>query len=59
MECKHEHFHTEHREKGMTRFIPRGWERENEDDCFEYVTLTDSYVICDDCGEVIDVEYGD
>lgn len=58
-ECQHRYTHEETREQSVCRYVPSHCERENDDDPFETVTVRDVYVICDVCGECLEVLCGD
>lgn len=57
--CQHTHFHAEHRTHTECRYIPSSWGPDDPDDPYETVVLTDTLWICDDCGEILDVDIAD
>ena len=57
-ECQHEHVRTEAREQLVCRYLPHGWERD-DDDPYETVAVRDIYVWCEDCGECVECIAGD
>jgi hypothetical protein len=57
-ECQHVHTYTDSTHSTHCRYIPSSWERD-DDDPFETVTVTDTYVYCSDCGELLECLCGD
>lgn len=57
-ECRHELSREVVTEHLVCRYIPAGWERD-DDDPFETVVLKDRAVFCVECGELLDFSAGD
>ena len=58
-ECKHLHTHEETVTRRVARWVPSWDEDYNENDPQRTEYVTDGKLICDDCGEILDVSIGD
>lgn len=58
-ECQHERTVTETRSHEQARWVLPSDENYDENDPQETVTITDHIYKCADCGEVLDVDFGD
>ena len=57
--CEHLHTHDEMKSRFIARWVSPFDENYDESDPQETVEIKDGMVICDDCGEVVDVYIGD
>lgn len=55
--CEHKNMWSDVREHDEARYVPTGWR--DDDAEIETVTLRDTFYYCLDCGELLDVDYGD
>ena len=57
--CEHQRTHDETTSRFVARWVSPSDENYDESDPQETVEIKDGAVICDDCGEVVDVSIGD
>lgn len=57
--CTHEHTHDVMESRFVARWVSPSDERYDENDPQETVEIRDGRVICDSCGETVDVYIGD
>lgn len=56
--CQHKSTHEETWEEHVAQWVPSWDEEYDENDPQRTVTYTHGKVVCNDCGEILDVSYG-